>query len=79
MAIPEATPELESDGAKLFESPTSSAALRTLQSLGAAFLVVALFEASLFVPGVSGLLGVSVLEGAVIPVRAHRANGRFPP
>jgi signal transduction histidine kinase len=64
MAIPR-TAELEAEGAKLFESPTSHAALRTVESLGAILLGAGTFLGSLLVPGVAHLLGLSALEGSV--------------
>ena len=65
MAVPRAAAELESEGAKLFESPTSHTASRTVQSLGAVLLGAAAFEASLLVPGVTDVLGVGALEGSI--------------
>jgi hypothetical protein len=63
MVVPGA-PDLENEGAKLFESPAAHAAMRTFQSVGAALGAVALFQASLFVPSVARLFGVTVLQGA---------------
>jgi hypothetical protein len=65
MAAPNATPELEWRGVERVESPTTHAAMRTVQSLGGVVLGAAALQASLFVPGVARVFGVSAVDGAV--------------
>jgi signal transduction histidine kinase len=76
-----ATADLNSEGAKLFESPTSHAGQRTIQSVGALFAALAVFQASLFVPGVARSFGVGVLDGALacglVIVGATVGNGAY--
>jgi signal transduction histidine kinase len=64
MAAPTAAPAVEA--ASPFKVPSSHSAQRTIQGLIGLLIGLAVLQASLFVPGVARLFGLSVFDGIIV-------------